>query len=470
MLKNLKPIMISGKEVLPLIEGGKGVAVSNGLSSGSWAAAGGVGTFSGVNADDFREDGSVIRQVYKGKTRKERHQELIDYGIKGGIKQAQIAHEVSSGKGRIHINILWEMGGAQKILESILDKTRGMVHGVTCGAGMPYKLAEIASKFNVFYYPIVSSARAFKILFLRAYKNFLPKLGGVVYEDPWLAGGHNGLSNLENPNKPEAPYARVSLLRKFMRSVGLENVPIVMAGGVWHLSDWSDWIDNPELGPIVFQFGTRPLLTKESPIPKSWKDRLFNLKKGEIKLHRFSPTGFYSSAVKNNFIQELIARSEREFSFSLKNNNENGQLHNYEIRLGEKNSLFFINEKDASAINSFKKSGFTEPLKTPDKTFIMVTKEKAAEIKQDQKDCMGCLSQCKFSSWKDSDKFSTGKLVDPRSFCIQKTLQSVAHDNDVENQLMFGGHNAWRFSKDPFYSNKFIPSVKQLIDRIVTGS
>jgi len=470
MLKNLRPIIISGKEVLPLIEGGKGVAVSNGLSSGSWAAAGGVGTFSGVNADDFREDGSVIRQVYKGKTRKERHQELIDYGIKGGIKQAQIAHEVSSGKGRIHINILWEMGGAQKILESILDKTRGMVHGVTCGAGMPYKLAEIASKFNVFYYPIVSSARAFKILFLRAYKNFLPKLGGVVYEDPWLAGGHNGLSNLEDPNKPEAPYVRVSLLRKFMRSVGLDNVPIVMAGGVWHLSDWSDWIDNPELGPIVFQFGTRPLLTRESPIPKSWKDRLFNLKKGEIKLHRFSPTGFYSSAVKNNFIQELIARSEREFSFSLKNNNENGQLHNYEIRLGEKNSLYFINEKDASAINSFKISGFTEPLKTPDGTFIMVSKEKAAEIKQDQKDCMGCLSQCKFSSWKDSDKFSTGKLVDPRSFCIQKTLQSVAHDNDVENQLMFGGHNAWRFSKDPFYSNKFIPSVKQLIDRILTGS
>ncbi|MDA9559030.1 nitronate monooxygenase [Alphaproteobacteria bacterium] len=470
MLKNLKPIRISGKEVLPLIEGGKGVAVSNGLSSGSWAAAGGVGTFSGVNADDFREDGSVIRQIYKGKTRKERHQELIDYGIKGGIKQAKIAHEVSSGKGRIHINILWEMGGAQKILESILDKTRGMVHGVTCGAGMPYKLAEIASKFNVFYYPIVSSARAFKILFLRAYKNFLPKLGGVVYEDPWLAGGHNGLSNLEDPNKPEPPYARVSLLRKFMRSVGLDNVPIVMAGGVWHLSDWSDWIDNPELGPIVFQFGTRPLLTKESPIPKSWKDRLFNLNKGEIKLHRFSPTGFYSSAVKNNFIQELIARSEREFSFSLKNNNENGQLHNYEIRLGEKNSLYFINEKDASAINSFKRSGFTEPLKTPDGTFIMVSKQKASEIKQDQKDCMGCLSQCKFSSWKDSDKFSTGKLVDPRSFCIQKTLQSVAHDNDVENQLMFGGHNAWRFSKDPFYSNKFIPSVKQLIDRIVTGS
>ena len=47
-MKNINAVVISGKEVLPLIEGGKGVAVSNGVSSGSWAAAGGVGTFSGV--------------------------------------------------------------------------------------------------------------------------------------------------------------------------------------------------------------------------------------------------------------------------------------------------------------------------------------------------------------------------------------------------------------------------------------
>ena len=468
-MKSLNPILISGKEVLPLIEGGKGVAVSNGQSSGSWAAAGGVGTFSGVNADDYKNDGDVIRQIYQGRNRKERHQELIDYGIKGGIKQAQIAHEIASGKGRIHINILWEMGGAQKILESILEKTRGIVHGVTCGAGMPFRLAEIASKFNIFYYPIVSSARAFKILFLRAYKNFLPRLGGVVYEDPWLAGGHNGLSNSEDPNRPESPYSRVSLLRKFMRSVGLDNVPIVMAGGVWHLSEWSEWIDNPELGPVVFQFGTRPLLTKESPIPKAWKEKLFTLKKGEIKLHRFSPTGFYSSAVKNNFIGELIERSNREIYYSPKKATIDGKNYDRELQLGKKNKTFFINGMDLEKIKLWNEKGYTEPLKTPDGTIVMVSESKADEIKKDQIDCMGCLSQCKFSSWKDSDKFSTGKLVDPRSFCIQKTLQDVAHTEDIENNLMFAGHNAWRFGKDPYYSNGFIPSVKQLIDRILTG-
>ncbi len=39
----------------------------------------------------------------------------------------------------------------------------------------------------------------------------------------------------------------------------------------------------------------------------------------------------------------------------------------------------------------------------------------------------------------------------------------------VEQNLMFSGHNGYRFSSDPFYSNGFIPTVKQLVERILTG-
>src|SRR3546814_5006162 len=76
---------------------------------------------------------------------------------------------VSGGKGAININVLWEMGGAQQVLEGVLEKTKGLVTGVTCGAGMPYKLSEIAAKHNVNYLPIISSARAFRALWKRAY-------------------------------------------------------------------------------------------------------------------------------------------------------------------------------------------------------------------------------------------------------------------------------------------------------------
>ena len=68
---------------------------------------------------------------------------------------------MSNGRGAISINVLWEMGGAQRVLHGVLEKTKGLVAGVTCGAGMPYRLAEIAASYKVSYLPIISSARAF---------------------------------------------------------------------------------------------------------------------------------------------------------------------------------------------------------------------------------------------------------------------------------------------------------------------
>ncbi len=466
MFPRLNSLKISGADVLPLIEGGKGVAVTSGKSSGAWAEAGGVGTISGVNADSYDSQGNIIPQIYTGKTRVERHKELISYAIDGGVQQAQIAHEVRKNNGRIHINILWEMGGAEEVLLGILKKTKGIVHGVTCGAGMPYRLGDICASFGVYYYPIISSARAFKILYKRAYVRSAKWLGGVVYEDPWLAGGHNGLSNNEHPEKPEDPYPRCIDLRKAMNSVGLNETPIVMAGGVWHLRDWKDWISNKELGPVAFQFGTRPLLTKESPISQIWKDRLLTLNKGDILLHRFSPTNFYSSAVKNSFIRELIDRKKRQLKTSL---SKVGEMI-VPLKLG-KNKTFYFTKQDAVKAANWVKQGFTEVLKTPEDSIVFVSEDKAKEIRTDQKDCMGCLSQCKFSNWSDNieNKNSTGKKVDPRSFCIQKTLQNIAHGKDPENELMFAGHNAWKFKEDPFYSNGFVPSVKELVNRIASG-
>ena len=142
----LRPLVLSGREVWPLIEGGKGIAVSNGLSSGAWAAAGGVGTFSGVNGDLVNEHGETIPLIFHGKTRQERHEELISHSIRAAISQARIAHDVRGGEGRLHMNVLWEMGGCERVLHGALEGARGLIHGITCGAGMPYRLAEIAAR------------------------------------------------------------------------------------------------------------------------------------------------------------------------------------------------------------------------------------------------------------------------------------------------------------------------------------
>jgi nitronate monooxygenase len=464
-VKLLNPLKISGREVLPLIEGGKGISVSNGQSSGAWAAAGGVGTFSGVNADFYDETGNLIPVRYKGRTRGERHEELVAYGIRGGIAQARIAHDMSGGKGRLHMNVLWEMGGAERVLLGVLEGAKGLVHGVTCGAGMPYRLAELCARYGVHYYPIISSGRAFRALWKRAYHKFTDWLGAVVYEDPWLAGGHNGLSNSEDPRRPQPPMPRVAELRKTMREMGVPEAPIIMAGGVWYLREWADWIDNKDLGPVAFQFGTRPLVTEESPISAAWKKRLLELKEGDVLLHPFSPTGFYSSAVKNDFLNEIVERVERQIAYSPDALGE----HSVPLPIGARGREVYVTPADKVRADGWARQGFTEALRTPDSTLIFVTPDRAEQIRRDQIECMGCLSACLFSNWSQGETGSTGKKTDPRSFCIQKTLQNISHGGDVESELMFAGHNAYRFASDPFYANGFIPTVRQLIERIITG-
>ena len=464
--KGLRPILYGGREVWPLIEGGKGVAATNHMSSGAWAAAGGIGTVSAVNADSYDAEGKIVPQLYAQLTRRDRHEQLIRYAIDGAVEQVHRAYELSGGKGAININVLWEMGGAQAVLEGVLERTRGMITGVTCGAGMPYKLAEIAQRFNVNYLPIISSARAFRALWKRAYHKVSDLMAAVVYEDPWLAGGHNGLSNAEDPRKPEDPYPRVKALRDTMRAEGIaDSVPIIMAGGVWFLREWDNWIDNPELGAIAFQFGTRPLLTHESPIPQGWKDALRDLEPGDVLLHKFSPTGFYSSAVLNPFLRSLEARSERQIPYSRVSAGE----HTVQLDAGVRGKNFWVAPADRERARGWVANGFAGALRTPDDTVVFVGQAERAMIQQDQKDCMGCLSHCAFSSWKDHDDYTTGRLADPRSFCIQKTLQDIAHGGPIDENLMFAGHAAYRFKQDPFYSNNFTPTVKQLVDRILTG-
>ena len=462
ILKQLNPIMISGKEVYPLIEGGKGINASDGRSSGAWAHENCVGTFSGVSPDYYDAQGNVILEQYLKKDRRERHQEMIEQSIRGGIAQAQIAHEIAGDNGRIHMNMLWELGGSEQILNGVLEKAKGLIHGITCGAGLPYKLGEIASHFGVYYYPIVSSARAFQILWKRAYANFKEFLGGVVYEDPWLAGGHNGLSNAEDPTKPQSPYERLVELRKTLNNLGLNDLPIIMAGGVWNLEEWDDYIDNPDIGKIAFQFGTRPMVTKESPISEAWQKLMLQLKKGDVILQRFSPTGFFSSAIKNTFLEKLMARKDGEIAFSESQTEE----FSAPLKISERKT-YYIKPEDVEKAQKQIAAGLTEIKETPDNTVVFMTPEDWQQMKLDRANCVGCLSQCQFSTWSQANG-TTGRLPDPRSYCIHKTLYDISHGGSIKDNLLFAGHQVYRFATDPLYRNG-IPSVKELLDKIKIG-
>jgi NAD(P)H-dependent flavin oxidoreductase YrpB (nitropropane dioxygenase family) len=460
----LSGIRIAGREILPIVEGGKGINVSTGLTSGLWAAEGGMATFSGVNPDFYDSNGRRIKPEFKGASREQRQKELIEYGIRGCLDQAAIAHEASRGSGLVAMNVMWEQGGAQELLARVLERAKGMIHAISCGAGMPFGLADICAGNKVFYNPIISSVRALQLLWRRSYHRLKEWIGAVIYEDPWLAGGHNGLSNSEDPTRPQHPLARIKEIRRFMNEVGLKAVPIIIAGGIWWLSEWVEYMDNEEIGPVGFQFGTRPMVTMESPLGEHIKKKLMNLEKGDVKLQRLSPTGFYSSAVENRFLKGLEDSLERQVPFAEAMDSDFA----VPVELKATGKTVYIRASDRERMEKFASAGFGTMLKTPSGTLLFVTKDRSEEITRDMGNCVGCLSACLFSGW--DQRGTLGIKPDPRSFCIQRSLQEMSHGDDPENSLLFSGQIVHRFKTDPFYKNgTFIPTVKQLVDRIKTG-
>ncbi|VAW10383.1 Dioxygenases related to 2-nitropropane dioxygenase [hydrothermal vent metagenome] len=478
-----KLVLVDGGWILPLIQGGKGVGATNGRNAGAWAKENAGGTIAAIGAAiGYGENGREVSYTYTARTRPERHEEMIALSIEGCILQAKTAHKASHGRGRVRINFLKMAGGSMRIMRGVLAGTRlagggNMIHAVTMGAGLPSEDdALICADEGVYIDPIISSSMALKVLLKRSFKawkgRYAELIGAVVYEDPWLAGGHNGITSREDPELPKDPYDRVRDLRNIMNENGMEKVAIIMAGGVWYLRDWESWLNNSEIGPIAFQIGTRDLLTQECPIVDEWKHLILSMKEGDVVLNKFSPTGFYSSAYKNAMIRKMYQRSEKQVPYGVQGDGEKTERINGK---GIPARGYFVSPKDKAKIDAWRGDGFKNALRTPDETLIFVTGETLREIKLTKAECVGCLSTCKLATWSENPeiKFTTGKLPDPRVHCIRKGLLGAIQGDDLDNQLIFAGHNAYKAGKDPFYRDKtggiFIPTVKQLVERLMIG-
>src|SRR3546814_19717362 len=87
---------------------------------------------------------------------------------------------------------------------------------------------------------------------------------------------------------------------------------------------------------------------------------------GHILLHPFSPTVFYSSAVRNPFLRNLEIRSERQLAFS----GEAAGDHQHQLDVGVKGRNFWVTRGDLLRAREWFGLGYTSALKTPDKTLV----------------------------------------------------------------------------------------------------
>ena len=169
-------LTLGGKPLqVPILQGGMGVGVSLGGLAGAVAACGGMGCIStadaGYREPDFARDPAAAN-----------HRALT--------AEIQKAKAIAGGMGLVAINA---MVATRDYAEAIRTAVAAGVDAVVSGAGLPLELPGIVGTKEVAIAPIVSSARAAKLILRRWAKGFDRTADFVVIEG-CKAGGHLGFA------------------------------------------------------------------------------------------------------------------------------------------------------------------------------------------------------------------------------------------------------------------------------------
>jgi NAD(P)H-dependent flavin oxidoreductase YrpB (nitropropane dioxygenase family) len=172
------------------------------------------------------------------------------------------------------------------------------------GAGLPLKLPTLVEDPSVNLLPIVSSARAAKLILQAWDRKYERTANGIVLEGP-LAGGHLGFSaeQLETPDDyalekllPEL----VETLKSFEDKFGTQ-IPVIAAGGVF---DGCDIARMLSLGASGVQMATRFVCTHECDVSQEFKQAYLDAKEEDIVIIK-SPVGIPGRAIRNKFLRDL---------------------------------------------------------------------------------------------------------------------------------------------------------------------
>ncbi len=158
---------------LPVIQGGMGVGVSLGGLAGAVAACGGMGCVSAAHAGyreaDFRQN----------------PQEADLRGLKQEIDRAR---RLSGGRGLVAVNLMVAMKQYAPLVQAAVEAG---ADAIISGAGLPLELPGLVGEADVALAPIVSSARAARLILKTWDKRYGVAPDFLVIEG-CKAGGHLG--------------------------------------------------------------------------------------------------------------------------------------------------------------------------------------------------------------------------------------------------------------------------------------
>ncbi|QKF64439.1 nitronate monooxygenase [Campylobacter corcagiensis] len=291
----MKSIKIGKHEIqYPIFQGGMGLGISWDRLAGNVSLNGALGIISSVGTGYYEDRKYSKKEINSKPLGSENF-----YSTQGLNAIITNARKIC-GQAPIGVNIMCACNDYGRM---VVDACEAGFNIIVSGAGLPTNLPEFTQKFkDVALVPIVSSAKALKIICKRWKQRYDRLPDAVVLEGP-LSGGHQGFT-YEQCLDPEFQLEKlIPVVKEEIKNWG--DFPLIAAGGIWDKNDIEKAIS---LGADGVQMGTRFIGTFECDAADEFKEIILNATKDDIKLIS-SPVGYPARGVQTNLL-DLVSKKE----------------------------------------------------------------------------------------------------------------------------------------------------------------
>lgn len=303
MSHSFDPLLIRGKSLIPIVQGGMGVGISASKLSSAVARENGIGTIASVDLRHLHED---LLAESKTDPTEEKYTKLNRIALDREIQKAKSS---AGGNGMIAVNV---MKAVKDHAAYVRQACESGADAIVMGAGLPLDLPELTEGYHkdVALFPILSESRGINIVLKRwMKKGILPD--AVVIEHPAHAAGHLGAATVTGVNDEKFEFKRVieETLEVF-KNLGLERekIPLILAGGMANFEKITTALKT--WGANAVQIGTAFAVTEEGDAHINFKKTLAGADTGQV-VEFMSVAGLPARGVRTKFLDNYIKREAK---------------------------------------------------------------------------------------------------------------------------------------------------------------
>jgi len=290
----LKPLKIGKYEIkYPIFQGGMGLGISWDKLAGNVSLEGGLGIISSVGTGYYENRKFIDKELNAKPFGSENF--YSTRGLRAVIENARkICGDLPLG-----VNIMYAANDYARVVK---DACEAGINIIVSGAGLPTNLPEFTQNFKeIALVPIVSSAKALKIICKRWLQRYECLPDAVVLEGP-LSGGHQGFTYEQCLDPEFSLFNLIPQVKAEIKEWG--DFPLIAAGGIWDKNDIEKAIS---LGADGVQMGTRFIGTHECDADIGFKEVLLAAEEKDIELIK-SPVGYPARGIRTNLINLVDKR------------------------------------------------------------------------------------------------------------------------------------------------------------------